>query len=71
VSGTFRGAADAMWRFGWRQGAGRVSVSDLLVSLATSAGPQPYAISMSAPRPAAPAARAIFREMLHAFRPAP
>ena len=70
VPGTFRGAADALWRFGWRQDAGRVSESDLLVSLATGAGEQPYAVSMSAPRPDATAAGAIFQEMLLTFRPA-
>jgi len=71
VPGTFRGAADAWWRFGYRQPAGRVAVLDLLVSLATSAGAQPYALSMSAPRPGAPAAAQVFQKMLQTFQPAP
>lgn len=50
--------------------AGRVAVLDLLVSLATSAGEQPYALSMSAPRPDAPAAAQVFQEMLQTFQPA-
>ena len=70
VPGTFDGAADAVWRFSWRQGAGRISVTDLLVRLPTGGSQQPYALSMSAPRPDAAAARAIFEQMLPTFRPA-
>jgi len=71
VPGTFDGAADALWRFGYRQPAGRVVVLDLLVRLATSAGKQSYAVSMSAPKPGAPAAARVFRKLLQTFRPAP
>jgi eukaryotic-like serine/threonine-protein kinase len=71
VPGTFHGAADAWRRFGYRQPVGRVAVLDLLVSLATSAGDQPYALSMSAPKPDAPAAAQVFQEMLQTFQPAP
>jgi hypothetical protein len=71
VPGTFDGAADARWRFGYRQAAGRVVVLDLLVRLATSAGEQSYALSMSAPRPEAAAAAEFFRQLLQTFRPAP
>jgi serine/threonine protein kinase len=70
VPGTFHGAADAVWRFSWRQGAGRISVIDLLVRLTTGGSQQPYALNMSAPRPDAAAARAIFEQMLPTFRPA-
>ena len=71
VPGTFHGAADAIWRFGWRQDGGRTAVADLLVSLASSAGQQAYSISMSAPKPAYPAAAGVFQELLQTFQPAP
>ena len=48
-----------------------MSVLDLLVSLNTSAGEQPYALSMSAPKPDAAAAQAIFQQMLQTFKPVP
>ena len=69
--GTFRGAADAVWRFRWRPGGGRMSAIDLLVGLDTTAGEQSYALSMSAPKPDALAAGVVFLQMLRTFQPAP
>jgi hypothetical protein len=71
VPGIFRGTADAIWRFSWQPGTGRMSVRDLLVSLDTSAGEQPYALSVSAPRPHLLAAEGVFLQMLQTFRPVP
>jgi eukaryotic-like serine/threonine-protein kinase len=71
VAGTFDGAADAVWQFSWQPGGGRVSVRDLLVSLDTSAGEQPYAMSVSAPVRHAPAAAEVFQQMLQTFQPVP
>jgi hypothetical protein len=72
VPGTFQGAPDAVWQFSWRRPAGgRMSVLDLLVSLNTSAGEQSYALSISAPKPDATAAQAIFQQMLQTFKPVP
>ena len=71
VPGIFRGTADAIWRFSWQPGTGRMSVRDLLVSLDTSTGEQPYALSVSAPRPHLLAAEGVFLQMLQTFRPVP
>jgi hypothetical protein len=46
-------------------------VLDLLVRLATSAGEQSYALSMSVPRPEAATAAEVFQQLLQTFRPAP
>jgi eukaryotic-like serine/threonine-protein kinase len=69
--GIFHGAADAVWQFSWQPGDGRMPVRDVLVSLDTSAGEQPYALSVSAPRPDAPAAVDVFQQMLETFQPVP
>jgi len=71
LPGTFHGAADAAWRFIWRPGTGWMSALDLLTVLATPAGEQPYAMSVSAPRPDAAAADDVFLQMLQTFQPAP
>jgi tRNA A-37 threonylcarbamoyl transferase component Bud32 len=70
LPGTFRGAADAAWRFTWRPGTGRMSALDILTVLDTPAGEQPYALSVSAPRPDALAADDVFLQMLQTFQPA-
>jgi hypothetical protein len=66
----FRGRAAAAWRFTWRSGTlSRTTVLTLLVTMPTSAGPQPYAVSVSAPSRDFPAARKIFDTALTTFRP--
>jgi hypothetical protein len=68
----FRGRAAAAWRFTWRSGAlSRTTVLTLLVTLPTSAGPQPYALSVSAPTLYFPAARKVFDTAVTTFRPLP
>ena len=72
VPGTFESAPDAVWQYSWRRPAGgRMSVLDLLVRINTSAGEQSYALSISAPKPGAAAAQAIFQQMLQTFKPVP
>ncbi|HEX5289934.1 MAG TPA: hypothetical protein VFX25_13775, partial [Streptosporangiaceae bacterium] len=68
----FRGRPAAAWRFTWRSGAlARTTVLSLLVTLPTSAGSQPYAVTVSAPTPHFPAARKAFNTALTTFRPLP
>ena len=71
LPGIFQGAADADWRFIWRPGTGRMSALDVLAVLDTSAGEQPYALSVSAPTLDAGPADDTFQQMLQTFRPAP
>jgi hypothetical protein len=71
TAGTFRGAADAVWRFTWRQGIGRASTTDLLVGLETTAGEQSYALSVAAPKLNSLAADGVYLQMLRTFQPAP
>jgi eukaryotic-like serine/threonine-protein kinase len=68
----FRGRGAAAWRFTWRSGVvSRTTVLTLLVTLSTSAGAQPYALSVSAPTLYFPAARKVFNTALTTFRPLP
>ncbi|HTS99375.1 MAG TPA: serine/threonine-protein kinase [Streptosporangiaceae bacterium] len=72
TSQTLLGAPDAAWRFSWRgAGAGRVEVLELLVSIDTTAGTQPYALTVSAPAVTFPAALTIFRQVVATFEPLP
>jgi len=71
TAGTFRGAADAVWHFTWRQGIGRASATDLLVSLETADGEQAYALTVAAPKPNSLAAHGVYWQMLRTFQPAP
>ncbi len=68
--GTFLDAPAATWRFSWRQDRGRrVGVLELLTSVTTRGGTQPYVLSVSAPAVAFPRAAATFRQALRTFRP--
>ncbi|HEY5360176.1 MAG TPA: protein kinase [Streptosporangiaceae bacterium] len=70
--GQFAGAAAASWRFSWKPaGAPRTTVLAVLVTLPTSAGSQPYELSMSAPSAYFAAARLVFYQALSTFRPLP
>ena len=67
---TFLNAPAATWRFSWRQDRGRrVGVLELLTTISTGAGTQPYVLSVSAPAVAFPRAAATFRQALRTFRP--
>ena len=70
--GAFLHFPAATWRFSWRQGgARRIGVLELFASINTSAGTQPYVLSVSAPAIAFPGAAATFRQVLRTFRPLP
>jgi hypothetical protein len=66
------GAAAASWRFSWKPaGVARATVLTILVTLPTSAGSQPYALSVSAPSADSAAARSVFEKSLATFQPLP
>jgi hypothetical protein len=66
----FRGQPAAAWRFTWRSGTlARTTVLSVLVTLPTSAGAQPYALSLAAPSLHFPVARKVFDTALTTFRP--
>jgi hypothetical protein len=68
----FRGTAAASWRFSWRPaGPARTTVLAILVTLPTSAGRQPYVLSVSAPSASFAAAKSVFEKALSTFRPLP
>jgi hypothetical protein len=69
-AGTFRGVPDAVWRFSWhQQGVGRVDVVELLMAVNTSAGTQPYALTLSVPSARFPLAEVVFGRALESFQP--
>jgi tRNA A-37 threonylcarbamoyl transferase component Bud32 len=71
-SASFRAAPAAIWRFRWQQpGVGPVGVLEVLGTLPTSAGPQSYALAVSAPAAQFATARVIFRTALQTFTPLP
>ena len=66
---SYRNSAAASWRFDWRQHSlGRVADQELLFSRNATAGRQDYELSVSAPAPGFPAARAVFEQVLRTFR---
>jgi tRNA A-37 threonylcarbamoyl transferase component Bud32 len=68
----FLGTAAASWRFSWKPAStARTTVLAILVTLPTSAGDQPYALSVSAPSASFAAARPVFEKALSTFRPLP
>jgi hypothetical protein len=70
--GTLRGSADAAWRFSWQGGgATRTGVLEVLASIDTAAGTQPYTLAVSAPSDTFPAAERVFLDVMQTFRPLP
>jgi tRNA A-37 threonylcarbamoyl transferase component Bud32 len=67
--GILLGAPDAAWRFSWQDGATRVGVMELLVTVGTAAGTQSYELAVSAPSADFAWAQAIFRRVLPTFQP--
>jgi|SRR5450755_2101334 tRNA A-37 threonylcarbamoyl transferase component Bud32 len=66
----FMGAAAASRRFSWKPAdAARTTVLAILVTLPTSAGSQPYALSVSAPSAYFAAAKLVFETALSTFQP--
>ena len=70
-TGTFLGGADAVWEFSRRDAGTKVSVEELLVTVDTTAGAQPYALTVSAPSASFGPALAVFRQALATFQPVP
>jgi len=71
-AGTFLGTAESTWRFTWQQASvGRTEVLALYANVTTTAGPQPYTLTVSAPPAGFPAAEAVFRRALSTFEPLP
>ncbi|HVB41490.1 MAG TPA: protein kinase [Streptosporangiaceae bacterium] len=70
---TFHGRPAATWIFWWRPKAGAtaVDVTELIYTARTTAGPQPYILSMSNPAPRAGWASSIFRVAMRTFTPLP
>jgi hypothetical protein len=70
-TGTFLGGADAVWEFSRQDAGTRVSVEELLVTVDTAAGAQPYALTVSAPSASFGPVLAVFRQALATFQPVP
>ena len=69
---TFHGWPAATWTFWWKPAnAARIEVTRIIFTAHTSAGPQPYVLSMSAPAPHIAAATKVFTVAKHTFRPLP
>jgi len=71
-SRTFHGWAAATWAFWWKPVSGaRIVVTKIIFTAQTSAGPQPYILSMSARATYLTAARQVFRIARQTFTPLP
>jgi len=70
---TFHGHPAATWTFWWRARTSTVAtdVTEVIFTAQTSAGPQPYVLSMSAPATRAGWASTIFRVAMRTFKPLP
>jgi hypothetical protein len=69
---SFRGVPEGTWRFHWQQaGIGRTGVLQVLFTLKTAAGKQPYDLTVSAPAVNFGNADAIFQKALRTFKPLP
>ncbi len=71
--GGYRSAAAAELKYSWKNVTSGVDFAEqvLLVTLSTSAGSQPYTLSLWAPTATFPAANGIFHTALPTFRPMP
>jgi hypothetical protein len=69
----FRGVAAADWTFSWKPAAAvyRTDVTEIIFTAKTSAGPQPYIMSMSAPAPRSAWAGRVMRVAMRTFTPQP
>jgi hypothetical protein len=71
-SRTFHGWPAATWTFWWKPAdAARIDVTKIIFTAQTSAGPQPYVLSMSAPAPHIASAMNVFAVAMRTFRPLP
>ncbi|MGN6791689.1 MAG: protein kinase domain-containing protein [Streptosporangiaceae bacterium] len=69
---TFHGWSAAAWTFWWKPAnAARIDVTKIIFTAQTSAGSQPYVLSMSAPASHIAAANKVFAVAMNTFRPLP
>jgi hypothetical protein len=66
-----RGTAGAVWKFTWNDGGVQQEAVDLLFVMQTSAGPQSYALYMTAPKSTFDRMRPTFDEAAETFVPLP
>jgi hypothetical protein len=73
VAITFRGRPAATWSFWWKPSvlAKPIDVTKLIYTANTSAGPQPYVLSMAAPAPSASYASHVMHVGMRTFVPLP
>lgn len=69
----FHGFAAATWIFSWKPplSSSRTDVTAVIFTAKTSAGPQPYVLSISAPAPRAACASRVMRVAMKTFTPLP
>jgi len=69
----YRGVVAADWTFWWKPATTtyRVDVAEVVFTAKTSAGPQPYVLSMSAPAPHAVYAAHVLQVAMRTFTPLP
>jgi eukaryotic-like serine/threonine-protein kinase len=69
---TFHGWPAASWTFWWKPlSSPRIDVTEIIFTARTSAGPQPYILSMAAPATHAASASHVLRIALRTFTPLP
>jgi len=69
---TFHGWPAASWTFWWKPlSSPRIDVTEIIFTAKTSAGPQPYILSMAAPASHAASASHVLRIALRTFTPLP
>jgi hypothetical protein len=72
VAITFHGWPAASWTFWWKPLASpRTDVTEIIFTARTSAGPQPFIVSMAAPATHAAGASHVLRIALRTFTPLP
>jgi len=73
VASTFHGNAAATWTFWWKpvNALNRTGVTEIIFTAHTSAGPQPFVLSMSAPAPRATWAAKVMHVAMRTFRALP
>lgn len=69
----FHGSAAATWTFSWKPAlsSSRTDVTAVIFTAKTTAGPQPYVLSISAPAPHAAWASYVLRVAMRTFTPLP
>jgi hypothetical protein len=68
---TIRGQPGAYWKFTWNDAGVQQEALDLLYVAQTSAGPQSYALYMTAPASMWSQMQPVFEEMMETWNPVP